>query len=117
WRAVLDSLRLAAAPTPPPDPLLALARASAYRYTVRVRQIYREALARAAAQEVRRLPAQTADEVLPAMQRVFPQARDPLGDLTAIYDATRYTQTPATPADAAAAERALHALDRPTDGD
>ncbi|HUS14590.1 MAG TPA: DUF4129 domain-containing protein [Chloroflexia bacterium] len=92
------------------DPLLALTGNPAYRYTVRVRQAYRRALAVAAGQGVNRLPYQTADEVLPALQGALPTGRDPLASLTAVYDATRYTATPATAADAMAAEQALAAL-------
>jgi hypothetical protein len=45
------------------------------------------------------------------LQGAFPAARDPLRDLTALYDATRYTATPATAAAAEAAEAAARALD------
>ena len=116
WRTVLQSLiPHRAASTPAPDPLLALGRDPAYRHTVRIRQAYRQALARAATRDIARAPAQTADEVLPTLQTGFPAARAPLADLTRLYDATRYTATPALAADADAAERALRALDAPPD--
>ncbi len=112
WKAVLASLRRQSpAAVRPPDPLDALARLAAYRHTVRVRRAYRAALARAEARHLTRLPAQTADEVLPALEGVFPTARAPLRTLTATYDRTRYTATPAGEADAAAAEAALQAIE------
>ena len=112
WSALLGSLqRQRTATAPEADSLRDLAGNPAYRYTVRVRRAYRRALARAAAQDVARAPAQTADEVLPALQGAFPVARDPLRDLTALYDATRYTTAPATAEAAEAAEAAERALD------
>ena len=113
WAALLRSLQpqRAAGGASPPDPLLALARDPAYRHTVRIRLAYRAALARGAAHGVRRLPAQTADEALPALQGALPAARDPLAELTRLYDATRYTATPAPPEVADAAERAARAID------
>lgn len=112
WAAVLQSLRRArpAQGVAVRDSLLALEGDPAYRYTMRVRRAYRRALARGAAVGMMRLPAQTPDEVLPTLQRAFPAARAPLAHLTALYNATRYTATPADAATAEAAERDLAAL-------
>ena len=114
WRAALASLAdlLPTRPPAEPDPLLALAADPAYRHTVRVRRAYRRALAQAATAGTARLPAQTANDVLPALQAALPTARDPLAQLTDLYSATRYTATPATPAAAEAAEAAANALGR-----
>jgi hypothetical protein len=115
WAALVRSLQpqRAGGAAALPDPLLLLARDPAYRHTVRIRRAYRAALARGAARGVARLPSQTASEALPALQGALPAARDPLATLTHLYDATRYTATPAAPEDAEAAERAVRALDAP----
>ncbi len=112
WRAALDSLAnlMPTRPVPEPDSLLALAANPAYRHTVRVRRAYRRTLAQAAALGTARRPAQTARDVLPALQSALPTARAPLAQLTDLYTATRYTTTPATPAEADAAEAAANAV-------
>ncbi|HMA37929.1 MAG TPA: DUF4129 domain-containing protein [Chloroflexia bacterium] len=111
WGTLLQSLKPARRPDGAvPDPLQALLGNPAYRYTVRVRKAYRKALTLAAARGVRRLPSQTAGEVLPALQSVLPEAGPPLGQLTALYDSIRYTTAPATAAEAEAAEQAVQGL-------
>ncbi|MGI8586820.1 MAG: DUF4129 domain-containing protein [Chloroflexia bacterium] len=95
----------------PHDPLLALMSDPAYRYTVRVRQAYRRALEISAGRGIVRLPAQTASEVLPALQSVLPEGRDALRRITGLYDAVRYTARPAGPEAAEAAEQAVAALE------
>jgi hypothetical protein len=91
---------------PEADPLDALGRDARYRHTVQVRQIYRQVLDLAAARGAPRPLPQTADELLPALERVLPGDPVPLRTITAVYDAVRYRTDPATAAEAAAATAA-----------
>lgn len=91
---------------PEADPLDALGRDARYRHTVQVRQIYRQVLDLAAARGAPRPLPQTADELLPALERVLPGDPAPLRTITAVYDSVRYRTDPATADEAAAATAA-----------
>ena len=95
---------------PPPNSLDALARDARYRYTVQVRRIYRQLLDLAETRGVPRPVPDTADELLPALERVLPGDPAPLRAITDIYDTVRYRNTPATAEEAAAATEAWAAL-------
>ena len=97
-------------PTTEGDPLDALARDARYRYTVQVRQIYRQVLDLAAARGAPRPLPHTADELLPALERVLPGDPAPLRTITAVYDAVRYRTDPATAEEAAAAVAAWQTI-------
>ena len=81
-----------------------------YRYTVQVRRIYRQLLDLAETRGVPRPVPDTADELLPALERVLPGDPAPLRAITDIYDTVRYRNTPATAEEAAAATEAWAAL-------
>ncbi len=113
WRMLPDllaGLRGGRRAAPPPDSLLALARDPRYRYTVQVRQIYRQLLDLAEARGVPRPIPQTADELLPALAQVLPGDPAPLQTITTVYDTVRYRTSPATAEEAAAAAAAWQAL-------
>jgi hypothetical protein len=95
---------------PDPDSLDALSRDPRYRHTVQVRQIYRQLLALGAARGVPRPLPETADELLPALERVLPGDPLPLRTITDVYDTVRYRSSPATEDEAAAAAAAWQAL-------
>jgi hypothetical protein len=107
---LLAGLRGGRKPTPPPDALEALARDARYRYTVEVRRIYRQLLDLGELRGVPRPIPDTADELLPALERVLPGDPAPLRAITDIYDTVRYRNTPATADEAAAAAAAWAAL-------
>jgi hypothetical protein len=105
-QALAGLLRGRDRPAPEGDPLAALARDARYRHTVQVRRIYRQVLDLAAARGAPRPLPQTADELLPALERVLPGDPAPLRTITAVYDAVRYRSAPATADEAAAAQAA-----------
>jgi hypothetical protein len=107
---LLAGLRGGRGAAPLPDGLAALARDPRYRYTVQVRQIYRQVLDLAEARGVPRPFPDTADELLPALERVLPGDPAPLRTITAVYDAVRYRTHPATADEAAAAAAAWQAV-------
>lgn len=92
------------------DSLEALARDPRYRYTVQVRRIYRQLLDLAETRGVPRPFPDTADELLPALERVLPGDPAPLRAITDVYDTVRYRNTPATADEAAAAAAAWQTL-------
>jgi hypothetical protein len=77
---------------------------------VQIRQIYRQLLDLAETRGVPRPIPQTADELLPALERVLPGDPAPLQTITTVYDTVRYRTSPATADEAAAAAAAWQAL-------
>lgn len=107
---LLAGLRGGRGAAPSPDALAALARDPRYRHTVQVRQIYRQLLDLAETRGVPRPLPETADELLPALERVLPGDPAPLRTITAVYDAVRYRTDPASADEAAAAVAAWQAM-------
>jgi hypothetical protein len=107
---LLAGLRGGRQAAPPPDALAALARDPRYRHTVQVRQIYRQLLDLAETRGVPRPLPETADELLPALERVLPGDPAPVRTITAVYDAVRYRTEPASADEAAAAAAAWQAV-------
>lgn len=84
------------------DPLAALRGDPRWQHTVAIREHYQQLLTRGERAKLPRHEGQTPDEYRPVVSQTA--TTPPVHDLTALYDAARYSDEPATAAQAAAAE-------------
>jgi hypothetical protein len=92
------------------DPWADLRGDPRWQHTLKIRTLYSRLLHRGARAGAPREPSHAPREHVPTLQRVYPQAGAPLLVITDIYRAARYSDRPATAADAAAAESAFEAI-------
>lgn len=81
-----------------------------WQYTLKIRTLYSRLLHRGARAGAPRAPSAAPREHIPPLRRVYPHADAPLLVITDVYRAARYSDRPATAADAAAAESAFVAI-------
>lgn len=81
-----------------------------WQYTLKIRTLYSRLLHRGARAGAPRAPSAAPREHVPPLRRVYPHADAPLLVITDVYRAARYSDRPATAADAADAESAFNAI-------
>lgn len=96
----------------PDDPLASLRGDARWRYTLAIRETYRQLQRQGAERGRARRPAETADEYEPVVvaRLPAPSAQEAVATITAQYDAARYSGVPATQDEAAAVEHAFARL-------
>jgi len=92
------------------DPWADLRGDPRWQHTLKIRTLYSRLLHRGARAGAPRVPSAAPREHVPPLQRVYPHADAPLLAITDVYRAARYSDRPATAADAAAAESAFEAI-------
>ncbi len=89
------------------DPFAALRGDPRWQHTLRIRTLYLRLLNRGKRAGTPRKPPETPREYVPQLATLFPQREAALVTLTDAYRAARYSDQPATAADATTAERAF----------
>ncbi len=92
------------------DPWANLRGDPRWEHTLKIRTLYTRLLHRGARAGVPRAPSDAPREHVPPLRKVYPHADMPLLSITDVYRAARYSDRPATAADAAAAEAAFIAI-------
>lgn len=92
------------------DPWADLRGDPRWQHTLKIRTLYSRLLHRAARAGTPRAPSAAPREHVPPLERLYPHAGAPLLTLTDAYRAARYSDHPATAADAERAESAFQAI-------
>ncbi len=92
------------------DPWADLRGDPRWQYTLKIRTLYTRLLHRGARAGAPRAPSAAPREHVPPLEGVYPHANGPLLTITDAYRAARYSDRPATAADADRAEAAFQAI-------
>ncbi len=92
------------------DPWADLRGDPRWQYTLKIRTLYSRLLHRGARAGAPRIPSAAPREHVPPLEGVYPHAGASLLTITDAYRAARYSDRPATAADADRAETAFHAI-------
>jgi len=98
------------------DPWADLRGDPRWQHTIRIRTLYTRLLHRGARAGAPRKPSAAPREHVPPLATVFPETDASLVSLTDVYRAARYSDRPATEADAAAADAAFQTIVRDRSG-
>lgn len=98
------------------DPFAALRGDPRWAHTLKIRTLYLRLLNRGKRAGAPRKPAETPREYVPQLATVFPQREAAIVTLTDAYRAARYSDQPATAADAATAAHAFATITAADDG-